>query len=360
MRPSWFLDEVAARIGAELLGDAGRPVSGVADLDTAGPEDVAPLTDPSRREDAGVSRAGAFLVAHPLSDLGRPQLVCPDARRGLGALLELFAPSEPAPAPTGVDPRAAVGTDAVVHPSAWVGPFTYLGDHVRVGPGTRVEPFTYLGARVQVGERCRLGPRATVMEGCEIGDHVVLAPGTVVGGEGFGFWSDQGGWHRLRSAGSVRVESEVEVGAGSCVDRATLGETRIGRGTKIDNLVQVAHNVQVGEDALICAQVGLAGSVRLGDGAVLAGQVGVADHLRIGPGARVGGKSGVTRDVPGNAEVSGYPAIPHRRWLRASVMFSRLSEIAREVQELRRTLAELFPGRAASGDTPGGDDARHR
>jgi UDP-3-O-[3-hydroxymyristoyl] glucosamine N-acyltransferase len=205
-----------------------------------------------------------------------------------------------------------------------------------------VLPFSFIAEGVPVGRDCLIGPGATLLDGSQLDDRVRVAPGAVVGGEGFGFWrDDQGRWQRLLSAGAARLGADVELGAGSCVDRGTLAATEVGRGSKVDNLVQVGHNVSVGEDALLCAQVGLAGSVRVEDGCVLGGQVGVADHRRVGAGAQLAAQAGVASDVPPGARVGGTPAIDERRWLRASVLFSRLAELNKEVRELRREVERL-------------------
>jgi UDP-3-O-[3-hydroxymyristoyl] glucosamine N-acyltransferase len=331
------LRELAACLGAELHGDGDLELTGVAEPGSAGPSELAPLLDPDLGE-AEVTRAAAVLVARHLPTLRRSQLVCAEPRRALALAIDLLAPL-PASGERGVDPRAAVAADAVIDPSAWVGPFAYVGREASVGAGSRIEPFSYLGARACVGRGCHLGPGATVLERCSVGDGTALGPGAVVGSDGFGFCREpSGAWRRLRSLGTVELGADVELGAGSCVDRGTLGATRVGRGVKIDNLVQVAHNVTLGDDALICAQAGIAGSATLGAGCVIAGQVGVGDHRRVGAGARVGGQAGVVHDVPDGGEVAGTPAIDRRRWLRASALFARLGDLRRELRALAEAL----------------------
>jgi UDP-3-O-[3-hydroxymyristoyl] glucosamine N-acyltransferase len=345
MPTSFSLADLAARLGAEVVGDPAVTILGVAELADARPGQLAPLLDLARLDEAGRSQASAVLVSRHIAPLAAPQLVHADPRRVLGLLLELFGPAPPAE--QGVDPRAAVDASAKVDPGAWVGPFAYVGPRAAIAADSRVEPFCYVGAGASVGRRCTLGPGAMLAAGCRLEDDVALGAGAVIGSPGFGFWRDDMGWRRIPSAGSVTLGAGSDIGALSCVDRGTLGATRIGRGAKIDNLVQVGHNVRVGDRALLCAQVGLAGSVDVGEDAVLAGQVGVADHRRVGSAARVGGHSGVAQDVPDGAEVSGYPALPHRRWLRASALFRRLAELSRAVQELRREVARLV-GAASS------------
>jgi UDP-3-O-[3-hydroxymyristoyl] glucosamine N-acyltransferase len=356
MPTGYSLSDLAARLGAEVIGDPAVTILGVAELADAGRGQIAPLLDLSRSEEAGASRASALLVSRHVATLPTPQLVHADPRRVLGLLLELFSPSPRVE--RGVDPRAAVDASARIAPGAWIGPFVYVGPRATIADESRVEPFCYIGADALVGRRCTIGPGAMIGAGCRLEDDVTLGPGAVIGGDGFGFWRDESGWRRIPSAGSVTLGEGCAIGAQSCVDRATLGATRIGRGAKIDNLVQIGHNVRVGDRALLCAQVGLAGSVEVGADAVLAGQVGVADHRRVGAASRVGAHSGVAQDVADGAQVSGYPALPHRRWLRASALFGRLGDLARAVQELRREVARM--ARSVNGGSEERTDADHR
>lgn len=336
--PTVTLGELAARLEAELHGDPSILISDVASPENAQSGQVALLTDPHRRSAGRSSRASAFVVRDLQPELEAPQVVCQDPARALGQLLELFQPSPPIR--RGVDPRAAVDDTALVDQTAWVGPFCYVGPEVTIGAETTIEPLTYIGPRCQVGQGCRIGPGTTLME-CTLGDDVVIGPGAVVGFRGFGFWREDAGWHPIPSASSVVIEDGVEIGANTCIDRGTLSETRVGQGTKLDNLVQVGHNVTLGRRAILCAQVGLAGSVHVDDDCVLAGQVGVADQRQIGRGARIGAHSGVARDVPEGAVLSGYPAFDHRQWLRSSVLFTRLADLARQVRQLSERVAAL-------------------
>ena len=329
------LGELATRLDAELHGDPHHQVIGVTTPHGAGANDIAVLTDAELVAQAESCAARAFLVCRFHEQLGGHQLVCADPARALAQLLEIFAP-QPAPVRCGVDPRAAVDPGARIDETAWIGPFTYVGPGAEIQSGALVEPFCYVGPAARVGRGCRLGPGATVMDGCTLGQGVVLGPGAVVGDQGFGFWRDDQGWHRIPSRGAVAVGDGAELGANTCVDRGTLDATRVGAGVKVDNLVQVGHNCSVMDRALLCAQVGLAGSVVLEPDTTLAGQVGVADHRRVGQGARVGAQSGVARDVPEGSDVSGYPAMEHGAWRRNSAVFARLDELVRRVRALER------------------------
>jgi UDP-3-O-[3-hydroxymyristoyl] glucosamine N-acyltransferase len=335
------LGELARILGAELRGDPSIVISDVSEPEFAEPGEVALLTDPGRVEAGLTSRGSAFVVPRAVEGLAAAQLVCADPKRALGLLLQHFAGVDEEQA-TGVDQRAAVADGARVDRTAWVGPFCYVGESAVIGPGCRIEPFSYVGRGARVGRGCRLGPGATLAEGVELAEGVVVGPGAVVGYRGFGFWRDGEGWHPVPSRGGVTVGQGSEIGANSCVDAGTIGATRIGAGVKIDNLVQVGHNCQVEQRALLCAQVGLAGSVTLDKDCVLGGQVGVADHLSVGQASRVGAQSGIARDVPPRTDVSGYPAIPHTRWLRASAWFSKLDDLAKQVRQLARQVSELL------------------
>jgi UDP-3-O-[3-hydroxymyristoyl] glucosamine N-acyltransferase len=249
--------------------------------------------------------------------------------------------------PRGVHPGALVDASAQVHPAAAICAGAYVGPGARIGARTVL----HSGARAlhfaQVGDDCVLWPGSVVRERCILGNRVILQPNSVIGSDGFGFAFDlegegNGPMHRkVPQAGIVRVEDDVEVGACTCIDRATLGETVIGRGTKIDNLVQVAHNVKIGPLALLVAQCGISGSTELGQGVILAGQVGVIGHLKLGDGARVGAQSGVSRDLEDGETVSGSPAIAHRDWLRLSAALPRIPELVKEVRRLAQRVAEL-------------------
>ena len=337
--PSLSLGEIARRLDAELRGDPDVRVDGVAPAGEAGPGDVAVVADQAGLENNPECAAGAVLSRGPVEGLPCAQIICDDLKRALGLLLELFTP-EAGPHPMGIDPRAAVDDAAVVDATAWVGPFCYVGPGAVVGAHSRIEPFTYVGQGARVGHGCTLGPGATLLGECAVGDEVVLGPGAVVGHHGFGYWQDEDGWHRVPSRGTVTIADGAELGANTCVDRATLAATAVGPGVKIDNLVQVGHNSVIGQRALLCGQTGLAGSVTLGDGAVLAGQVGVADHRTVGEGARVGAGSGVVRDVPAGEDVSGYPAVGHGEWLRSAGLVRRLGELVERVRVLEARLGE--------------------
>jgi UDP-3-O-[3-hydroxymyristoyl] glucosamine N-acyltransferase len=265
-----------------------------------------------------------------------PSIHVADPRLALAVLLEMFGP-EPEH-PRGVHPTAAIAASAQLDRDVAIAAYAVIGDRARVGAETVVYPHAYVGPDAIVGSRCVLHPRVVVGERVHIGDRVVLHAGAVLGADGFGFVPGRDGHRKIPQVGTVVVGDDVEIGANTTVDRATLGETRIGEGTKIDNLVQVAHNVHIGRRCLIAAQVGIAGSSVIEDGVMLAGQVGVSDHVRIGAGAVVLAGAGVLKDVPPGVTVSGFPARPHREELQQQAMRRRLPELMRLLREHQKHL----------------------
>ncbi|HKK32412.1 MAG TPA: UDP-3-O-(3-hydroxymyristoyl)glucosamine N-acyltransferase, partial [Desulfomicrobiaceae bacterium] len=231
--------------------------------------------------------------------------------------------------------------EASVPDSATIGPNVFIGAGAEIGPDTTLFPGCYVGEECRVGQGCTLYPNAVLMAGTEVGDRVTLHAGVVLGSDGFGFAQSQNGMEKFPQIGRVVVEDDVEIGANSTIDRAALGETRIGQGTKIDNLVQLGHNVQVGKNSIIVAQVGVAGSTTIGEQVILAGQVGVAGHLTIGDKCRVGAKSGIGKDLKPGTDVSGIPAMPHGTYLRASTTLPKLPDMVRRIRKLEKELAKM-------------------
>jgi UDP-3-O-[3-hydroxymyristoyl] glucosamine N-acyltransferase len=333
------LGELAGLVGGEVLGDPARAVGGIAPLERAGPGDLAFVVSTRYQRAAEASRAGAFLVAPDVALPGRALIRVPQPAVALAALLRLFYP-EPAPE-GGTHPTAVVAATARVAAEATLGPF------VVVGPDSTVEPHAVLHPHVVVGPRCRVGEgsvlhaHVVLRADVEVGRRVVVHAGTVLGADGFGYAFDGVRHQKIPQVGRVVVGDDAEIGANAAIDRATLGETVVGRGTKIDNLVQIGHNTVVGADSILVAQTGLSGSCRIGSHVVLAGQVGVADHVTIGDGAQVGAQSGVHRDVPAGQAVFGSPALPANEGFRATAALPRLPELLRTVRGLARRVAEL-------------------
>jgi UDP-3-O-[3-hydroxymyristoyl] glucosamine N-acyltransferase len=272
--------------------------------------------------------------------VSRPALRSTNPHLAFARALTLFHP--PAAPTPGIHPSAVVARDATVAPTACVGPLCVIGPRASIGPGSWLEAQVFVGTGVRVGAECRVHAQVSLREGTLVGDRVILHSGAVLGADGFGYARDGARRVKIPQVGRVVVEDEVEIGANTTIDRATLGETRVGRGTKIDNLVQVAHNVVIGPDAVIVA----AGSARVGARAVLAGQVGVVDHVGIGDDAVVGAQSGVKRDVPDRAIVLGSPAVPHTDAKRQLAAVATLPDLRKKVRDLEARLRALEAGRA--------------
>ena len=340
---SFTLGRLADALGASLQGDAGRVVSGVAPLDAAGPDQVSFLTERKYLAQAQVSRAGALLVGRDVAGLAGPLLRVDRPQQALIVLLGLFHP-EPIAEP-GVHPTACVAGDARVDRSASVGPLAVVEAEAVIGPHTRVGALCFVGRRAVLGEDVRLHPHVVVREDVRIGNRVIVHPGAVLGADGFGYAFDGAAHRKIPQVGGLRIEDDVEIGANTAIDRATLGETVVRRGTKIDNLVQIGHNCDVGEDVILVSQVGIAGSSRVGNRAMLAGQVGVADHVTIGAGAILTAKSGVPNDVPAGEIWSGIPSRPTSEQKRIWAGESQLPELIKRVRALEKRLRDL-EGRA--------------
>jgi UDP-3-O-[3-hydroxymyristoyl] glucosamine N-acyltransferase len=340
---SFTLGRLAEALGASLHGDAARVVSGVASLEAAGPEQISFVLEGKYFKQAQASRAGAFLVGRDVSGLPGALLRVDEPRQAFITLLGLFHP-EPATVP-GVHPAACVADGARIDRTASVGPLAVVEAGAVVGARSRIGALSFVGAGTVLGEDVRLHPRVVVREGVHIGNRVVVHSGAVLGADGFGYAFDGRAHRKIPQVGGLRIEDDVEIGANAAVDRATLGETVVRRGTKIDNLVQIGHNCDVGEDVILVSQVGIAGSSRIGNRAMLAGQVGVADHVTIGAGAILTAKSGVPSDVPAGEVWSGIPSRPTREQKRIWAGESQLPELIKRVRTLERRLRELEGGR---------------
>ena len=331
------LRELAARLGCELSGDGEVEIRGVAGLDEAGPDELSFLANPRYAGKLEATRAGALVVA-PGQATRLPCLVSDNPYLAFSRAVALVRP-QPRPA-AGVHASAQVDRSAVLGEGVHVGALSVVGPGVRLGARSVLHAHVVLYEGVEVGEDCELHSGVQVRERCRLGHRVVVQNGAVIGGDGFGFARDaEGRYHKFPQVGIVVVEDDVEIGALTAIDRAALGETRIGRGTKLDNLVQVGHSVTIGEDSVLAGQVGVAGSTRIGRRVTLAGQVGVAGHLEIGDGVIATAQTGIPGSVEPGAVVSGYPAIENRAWLKASAVFAKLPELLRRLREVERKVS---------------------
>ncbi len=326
---------VADLVGGRLLGDGGVVVHSVRPLDRAGPDALSLAVSRRYTEQLKASRAGAVLVPDELAaaEGGPPaRIVVKDPYAALArAIGALFPPAAAAP---GIDPTARLGPGCVIGAGVSIGPFVVLGRGVHLGDRCRLAEGVSLGDGVIVGEDSIIGPHAVCYRDTRIGSRVVLKAGAVIGGDGFGYLSDGVGHHRIPHAGICILEDDVEIGSNSTVDRGSVDDTVVGRGTKLDNLVHVGHNVRIGERCLLMAGVGVAGSTRLGNDVILAGHVGVTDHLTISDGARIAAKSAVFGDIPAGASFSGHPARPHRQFLRAQAALYRIAPLISDIERL--------------------------
>lgn len=328
------LAEIASTLGLRLEnGSPDIEISGVAGIEEAGPNQITFVANPKYAAAARDTNAAAVIVAEEFPSTSRAVLRSKNPYLSFAQALELFY--KPPKYLPGVHPTAVVHSTAKIGKNAHIGPYVVIHEGARIGHDAVLLAHVVIYPGVTIGDQFFAHSHAIVREHCRLGNNVILQNGAVIGADGFGFAKNNAGhWHKIVQSGPTVIGDDVEVQANACVDRASVGETYIANGVKIDNLVQVGHGSKVGEDTLLCAQVGLAGSTELGRNVVLAGQVGVAGHCQIGDGAIATAQSGLHGDIAAGAMVSGYPAIDHKLWLRCSAAFNRLPEIVRVVRNL--------------------------
>ncbi len=333
------LGEVATRLGAELRGDAKLEITGVRGIEEAGPSEITFVANPRYAGLARTTQAAAVLVEPEFPELSAATLRIKNPYHAFSRALGLFY-QPPAYVP-GIHPTAVVDPTAEIGEGAHIGAYVVVGPGVKLGPHATLLPHVVLYPGVQAGSHFFAHAHAVVREVCILGDHVTLENGVIIGADGFGFSkNDAGQWEKIPQSGPVRIGDRVDVQANACIDRATVGATEIGSGTKVDNLVQVGHGSRVGEDTLLCAQAGLAGSSVVGSRAILAGQTGVAGHCEIGDGVILTAQSGVSHNVPAGKMISGSPAFDNRTWLRAVTIFQRLPELLKRLDRVEKTLGK--------------------
>ncbi len=341
------LSELAQEVGGKVIGDGRAIIRNVASIEEAEPGEITFLANPRYHTYLGRCRASAVIVSpgviqdDSIRERGRGYLEVSDPYVAFARVLQIFTPppthDRKISALAYVDPTASLGEEVTLFPSVFVGP------GVRVGRQTVLYPGVFLGNGVQVGDDCVFHPNVVVRERCCVGNRVILHAGVVVGSDGFGYAGQGDGRVKIPQVGIVEIQDDVEIGANTTVDRATLGKTVIGRGTKIDNLVQIAHNVIVGDNSIIAAQVGIAGSTRIGKDVTLAGQVGIVNHVHIGDGAMIGPQSGIPRSVPSRAVLSGgIAAAPHHEWLKVITLLPQLPKLWKLVRALEKQVSDLI------------------
>jgi UDP-3-O-[3-hydroxymyristoyl] glucosamine N-acyltransferase len=328
--------EIAQRLGGEVIGNGSVVLNDFAPADRAQPGDLTFAENGSYFARAEQSAASAILVDGQFKSASKVLIRVPNARIAFAKVLPLFFP-EPA-LPPGLHPTASVATSAKLDPTVHVGPYCVIGEGVQIGARTALQGGNYIGAHCRLGEDVNLFPNVTLYPRSELGHRVRIHAGTVVGADGFGYVVDGGVHRKVPQIGNVIIGDDVEVGANVTIDRGALGPTVIGRGTKIDNLVQIAHNVIIGDNCLVVAQAGVAGSTQLGNYVVLGGQVGLAGHLKIGNHVRIGAQSGVMHDIRDGEKWLGYPAQPDRQTKRQIIALQQLPELIRRVTKLEQRL----------------------
>jgi UDP-3-O-[3-hydroxymyristoyl] glucosamine N-acyltransferase len=334
------LSEIAGQFGCELDGDGSLEISGIATLESAGPRDLSFLTNAKYFNDAKTTRASAIIVSLDCPPIGVPLLKHKNPYLIFAKVIERFFP--PGKENAGIHPTAWIADTARLGQGVSIGAHSYVGDDVVIDDRVVISSGCSLYAGSRIGEGTLIHAGCVVRENVTIGRRCIIHSNSVIGCDGFGFAREEdGSWYKIIQTGTVVLEDDVEIGACTAIDRAALGETRVGKGTKVDNLVQIGHGSAIGINNLICAQVGLAGSTRTGASVVLAGQVGVVGHLTIGEGAAVTAQSGIPGSVEPGKIVSGSPAIDNKDWLRSTAAFAKLPKILKTVRDLERRLSLL-------------------
>jgi UDP-3-O-[3-hydroxymyristoyl] glucosamine N-acyltransferase len=326
VQKSFLLEELASLTGARIKGDSQIRIFGLGSLEDAQADQLSFVMDERYLHLLSSCKAAALIVPPTLEHLDHPLLISAQPYLTMARVAQLF--SEPPFLPSGVHSSAFVGDGVQLGGEVRIGALVHLGRNCRIGERTRVYGGAYLGCDVEVGEQCLIYPGVTILDRCRIGNRVIIHSGTVIGSDGFGFAQDEKGWHvKIPQAGMVQIDDDVEIGANCTIDRGTFGQTWIQHGAKVDNLVQIAHNVVIGEHSVLIAQVGISGSTRIGQHVVLAGQVGVVGHIEIGDGVRVGAQSGVSRSVKAGEDVTGSPVMPHKEFLKMTAHLKRLPQL---------------------------------
>ena len=334
------LARIAEQTGARLAGDPGAVVSGVQALDDAAPGDLSFANGARQRKQVENSHATAIFVPPDFPTLeDRNLLHVEQPRAALIQVMEALYP--PVRGGAGIHPRAVIADDAEIASGVTIGPCAVIESGARIGPGCVIDAGVFIGKHVILGSDCHIETNVSLLAGSELGERVSVHAGSVIGADGFGYIWREDHHHKIPQVGRVIIGNDVEIGANSCIDRAMMGATRIGAGSKIDNQVQIGHNVVVGRHAILVSQVGVSGSTTIEDGAILAGQVGVADHLRIGARAVVGAAAGVTRDIKPGEKVWGMPARPMSRVLREQAALAKLPELLKQVRAQQKLIEEL-------------------
>lgn len=335
------LEEIGKIVGGEVIGRSDIPISGVSGIEEAKKGNITFFVNPKFLPLVYKTHASAILAAKEIPDCNIAMIIVPNPYLAFVKLINLFYVEERKP--FGVDKSAVIGENVKLGKDISIYPFVVVEDNVEIGDRVTIMPGGFIGRNSKINEDTIIYPNVSVRESTEIGKRVIIHSGTAIGGDGFGFLQENGKHIKIPQVGSVVIEDDVEIGSNVSIDRATLGKTIIKQGTKIDNLVQIGHNVIIGENNILVSQVGISGSCVIGDNVLLAGQVGIADHVRIGDNVIVGAKSGVGRDLKANSIVSGAPAYPHHKWRRTQVCLHKLPEFFKKLRKLEKKISKLEP-----------------
>ncbi len=344
------LKEIARLTGGRVEGDPGTAISGIAGIEHAGPGDITFVANPKYAAHIETTAASAVVCSGDVSSEKTNLLKVDNPYLAYAKILRSFYP--PPPEPGTIDDSARIGENVILGSEVTVYPFVYIGEGSVIGDGATLYPHCFIGKGVTVGEGCLLHPNVTVRDGCILGRRVIVHAGTVIGSDGFGFAKDGAQYYKIPQLGIVQIDDDVEIGACNTIDRAAMNRTWIKRGTKTDNLVHIAHNVTVGEDSVLVAQVGISGSTVLGDRVTMAGQSATVGHISIGDDVIIGARGAASSDIPAGQVVSGAPHMPHKQWLKSIRVFQKLPEMRKTINELGRKVEQLESElNALRGDT---------
>jgi UDP-3-O-[3-hydroxymyristoyl] glucosamine N-acyltransferase len=346
------IKELSAELNCDFVGDPETGVTSVAPIENAQPGDLTFLSNKRYRRYLATTGASAIILENADdAPEGKAAIISPAPYLTFAEAMNLLYP--PLTPERGIHPSAIISPSAKIGENALIGPYSVIGDNVIVGNKVSILAHCVIYQDVRIGDDSLIHSHCVIREGCKLGDRVILQNNVVIGGDGFGYAKrPDNSWLKIRQAGVVIIEDDVEIGAGAAIDRATIGSTVIRKGTKIDNLVQIGHGSFVGQNTLLCAQVGLAGSTRVGDEVILSGQVGAAGHLEIGDRVIATAQTGIPTSVEAGKIISGYPAIDNRDWLKSSAIFAQLPKLQREIRELKARLTKLEDQRGSEDKWP--------
>ena len=336
------LEEIAKIIDGEIEGERGTVIRGIGKIETAKEGDLTFLANPVYTKYLYTTKASAVIVNkdfRPEKDVKVALVRVDDSYRAISKILQYFHKE---PEKTGIDSWAFVHPTAKIAGDVYIGPFVYVGENVEIGKGTKIYPHTYIGDNVKIGKDNLIYANVSIYHDTRIGNNVTIHSGTVIGSDGFGFAPNNGkSFKKVPQIGNVIIEDNVEIGSNTSIDRATMGSTIIRRGVKLDNFIQVAHNVEIGENTVIASKTGISGSVKIGKNCMIGGQVGIAGHLKIGDNVKVGAQSGITKNVKDGEILIGTPAIPAQNFRKSAILFKNLQDLYEEIKRLKAEIAQL-------------------